>query len=775
MRNRGWRLKFDNKRSTWLWLTLLATLATTVPVIAARLANVIQSSAWRQVSDAVYDLPPEQDGSIVVTITGDRPIGLLVPNSDFLRVDANTFTTRFPWNWTEPRSVTFVDDLGDETPVTVAPGLAVPFTPLDHTLPVIHITCDSTALWDPEIGIYATGNYTNFLERGIDWERAARFEYYEPGAGVVVDQPIGLRIHGGYGRNYHQKGLRFYFDDYGSSDIYNFDFFGTGPTEFERLITRANRYDDFALNTNFAEGLFGDLGHLISRYQFVALYLNREYWGAYALRERLDDEFFRTTWHLDFGGLNLIKDGETKAGDATGWTNFQASFDNVADPEDEQWFRSVQETLDLASYIDWQLINMYCVSGDNGFSWNVALYQCGEHPWRIVMWDEDLLLHTADLNTDMFRFYTARDETEWNLYRAPTDGRGWNASDQRWLTMFRTLLGNSEFRSLFRARLEHLLGNSMSVAALTTRVDVLASEQRPEIPGHADRWEGFRTDWYDGNVVHAKQWLTDRRTIFMSQADVFFADFAIPPRVDDFAGLVINEFLTRNTTDARDETGIRDGWIEIYNRGTTTVDLTGAYLTDDLSATQQWEFPAVLLSAGDRLIVWCDNEVAQGPLHTSIRLSDNGGEIGLYSPQVFGNDLIDTHVYGVQTANVSEGRRTDGSDEWVSMSPATFDRANEGEQVVPSVVALGHSYPNPFNSTTSMDYSLAGPGRVQISVFDLRGRLIAVLVDEQSNGGTFQTQWHGRDRSGRQMPSGQYIARMIFGGETKTQSMTLVR
>ena len=764
---------------SWAWLMILLTVAIAAPVIAARLAAVIQTSGWRQVTDPVYPLPPEQDGSIVVTLTGDRPISLSAPDPDFERVDEYTFTTRFPWNWDAPHTAIFIDDLDDETTVEVTPGLARPFTPLSHDIPVLHITCDSTSLWDPEIGIYATGNYINFLQRGGDWEREARFEYYLPGDGKVVDEPIGLRIHGGYSRNYYQKGLRFYFDDYGSSDILDHPIFDSGPSEFERLIIRPSRYDDVCINTNFAEGLFRDLGHLASRYRFVALYLNREYWGAYSLRERLDDEFFESTWGLDFGGLNLIKDGDTEEGSGDGWWAFLASFDQVNDPEDNQWFTWVRQNLDLASYIDWQIINLYCVSGDNGFTWNVALFQPGSHPWRVVMWDEDLLLRSDDLDADMFRFYTARDEVEWDLYQPPADHRVWNEADQQWLTMFRTLLGNSDFRSLFRSRLEHLLGGAMTVDNLVARVDALAAEQLPEIPDHADRWEGFRADWYEGNLDRTRQWLTDRRPVFQAQADAFFSEFSLPPWSDNFTGLVINEFLASNQANAQDEAGEFDDWVELYNSGPTTINLTGMFLTDDLTQPQQWEFPAVLLLPGERLIVWCDNDQGQGPLHANFKLSASGEEIGLYSPLAFGNTPVDTYVFGPQTTDLSEGRLADGSPQWVFFAPPSFNASNGDTSgvpgPVPSVVALDRNYPNPFNPGTTLDYDLPEPGRVRVSVFDVRGRLVKILIDEIRTDGSYSVDWRGVDSSGRQVPSGLYIARMEFGTEVRTRTMTLVR
>ncbi len=763
----------------WLLSALIVMVVLVGPVLAGRMAAVVTSTDWRQITDFFIPRPAEQDGSIVVTLQGDRPISLVTPDPDFERVDESTFTTRFPWNWNSSRTVVFSDDLGEETTVVVAPQPREVFDPQDHQIPVLHITCDSTSLWDPEIGIYTTGNYENYLQRGVEWERSARFEYFMPGGVRVVDQPIGLRIHGGFGRRYHQKGLRFYFDDYGSSDILDFPFFDHGPTRFERLIVRASRFDDAAINSNFAETLFEDLGHLASRYRFVGLYLNGEYWGAYSLRERLDDEFFRTTWGLGYGGLNLIKDGETEYGNGEGFWDFLASFAEVEDPEDEQWFSWVRQNLDLASYIDWQIINMYCVAGDNGFSWNLAQFQTGENPWRLVMWDEDLLLRSGDVSANMFRFFTARNEEEWNLYRAPEDQRPWNSSDQQWLTMFRTLLGNEQFRALFVSRLENLLSGPLSPVNLTTRLDALAGGQFSEIPAHAERWEGFQSDWYDQNLARTRQWLIDRHPIFSAQADSFYSEFSLPGWSEDYEGLVINEFLASNDTQGRDEAGDNDDWIEIYNGGPMVINLTGMYLTDDLTQTRKWEFPAVLLTPGERMIVWCDDELGQGPLHTNFKLKASGEEIGLFGPLAFGNLPVDTFVYGPQTTDVSEGRLGDGGQAWVFFNPPSFNSTNDDTTDIPGLlpakVLLSRNYPNPFNPGTTLDFGLPTAGRVRIGIYDVRGRLVTTLVDEVHSEGGYSVQWRGKDSRGRFVPSGQYFARLEFGSEVRTRTLTLVR
>ena len=74
-----------------------------------------------------------------------------------------------------------------------------------------------------------------------------------------------------------------------------------------------------------------------------------------------------------------------------------------------------------------------------------------------------------------------------------------------------------------------------------------------------------------------------------------------------------------------------------------------------------------------------------------------------------------------------------------------------------------------------MMYGVPQGGQVRISVYDVRGQLVRVLVDETMNAGMHQVEWLGVDDSGRQVSSGLYIARMQYGSVQRTRNMTLIR
>lgn len=97
------------------------------------------------------------------------------------------------------------------------------------------------------------------------------------------------------------------------------------------------------------------------------------------------------------------------------------------------------------------------------------------------------------------------------------------------------------------------------------------------------------------------------------------------------------------------------------------------------------------------------------------------------------------------------------------------------ESLLPLQNRLMQNYPNPFNPTTRIGYSLARPGRVRLTVVDLAGREIAVLVEASMPAGNHAAVWDGRDGSGRPAPGGLYLCRIESDGFTKTRKLLMVK
>jgi len=96
---------------------------------------------------------------------------------------------------------------------------------------------------------------------------------------------------------------------------------------------------------------------------------------------------------------------------------------------------------------------------------------------------------------------------------------------------------------------------------------------------------------------------------------------------------------------------------------------------------------------------------------------------------------------------------------------------------VPDAAALqlGPCVPNPFNPRAEVQYSLPAPGRVRLAIFDLSGRRVRVLVNENRESGRHRAVWDGRDGHGRDAASGVYYVRAVTDHGHALLKVTLVR
>ena len=242
--------------------------------------------------------------------------------------------------------------------------------------------------------------------------------------------------------------------------------------------------------------------------------------------------------------------------------------------------------------------------------------------------------------------------------------------------------------------------------------------------------------------------------------------------------LFINEFLAKNDACCTDENGDDDDFIEIYNGGANAVDIGGMYITDDLGEPTEWQIPdtapdSTTIEPGGFLLLWADKESEQGILHVEIKLSDEGEQIGLFASD--GVTPIDTLTFGEQTEDVSKGRNPDGSDTWEFFTSPTPGATNGGVSVsdpvnLPEAVALEKNYPNPFNPTTTIRFSLEAHGDVSLQIYDVSGRLVETLVSSRMEAGEYNVEWNAAFH-----PSGIYFFSLTSGGEQITKKMLFLK
>ena len=110
-------------------------------------------------------------------------------------------------------------------------------------------------------------------------------------------------------------------------------------------------------------------------------------------------------------------------------------------------------------------------------------------------------------------------------------------------------------------------------------------------------------------------------------------------------------------------------------------------------------------------------------------------------------------------------------------------RPDGGETRSPSVTVavsrfateLAQNRPNPFNPVTELRYRLGRETGVALRVFDLAGRLVRTLVQEQQPAGSYAVIWNGRDENGSAAPAGLYFGRLETDEIVQTRRMVLLK
>jgi photosystem II stability/assembly factor-like uncharacterized protein len=262
---------------------------------------------------------------------------------------------------------------------------------------------------------------------------------------------------------------------------------------------------------------------------------------------------------------------------------------------------------------------------------------------------------------------------------------------------------------------------------------------------------------------------------------VLLLDMTPPTPVE---GLVINEFMASNDGSVLDEFGGADDWFEIYNTNEFSIDVGGLYVTDDLAEPTKWQIPdtapdTTTIPAGGFLVIWADKETDQGVLHTDIKLSGDGEQIGLVEDFLGEIRFIDSLTFGPQNADTSYGRLTDGGDEWGFFNPASPGESNSNGTLVsiehrPDVMVreykLAQNYPNPFNPVTTIEYSIKKAGKVKLTVYSLTGQKVATLINEKMDAGSGKVVWNASS-----LASGIYFYELKSGDFVSVKKLVLMK
>lgn len=138
-----------------------------------------------------------------------------------------------------------------------------------------------------------------------------------------------------------------------------------------------------------------------------------------------------------------------------------------------------------------------------------------------------------------------------------------------------------------------------------------------------------------------------------------------------------------------------------------------------------------------------------------------------------GGDLVLTGTAGQAAVGRAQGGAVSlEAGFWTSLANVV---SAAGPSLPSAVDGFEPAYPNPFNPSTTVRFQLERAGRARLSVHDLRGRRVRVLVDGNLPAGRHERTWRGTDDRGGALASGVYMLRLETAGADHLQKVTLLK
>ena len=110
---------------------------------------------------------------------------------------------------------------------------------------------------------------------------------------------------------------------------------------------------------------------------------------------------------------------------------------------------------------------------------------------------------------------------------------------------------------------------------------------------------------------------------------------------------------------------------------------------------------------------------------------------------------------------------------WVNAGSPTL--SFNDQQPIPNIFILGQNYPNPFNPVTTFRYDLPEDALVNITIYDMMGKIVNNLVSSQQNAGYKSIQWNATNSAGQSVSAGLYYYTIEAGGFRQTKKMVLLK
>jgi len=105
---------------------------------------------------------------------------------------------------------------------------------------------------------------------------------------------------------------------------------------------------------------------------------------------------------------------------------------------------------------------------------------------------------------------------------------------------------------------------------------------------------------------------------------------------------------------------------------------------------------------------------------------------------------------------------------WLSKDP-------EPESIMADEYVLKQNYPNPFNPDTKIEFTIPASEHVSVNVYNLEGRLIKTLINQEMRSGQHVVRWNGTNQVGTKVGTGMYIYQLKTNSRVLNRRMTFVK
>ena len=105
----------------------------------------------------------------------------------------------------------------------------------------------------------------------------------------------------------------------------------------------------------------------------------------------------------------------------------------------------------------------------------------------------------------------------------------------------------------------------------------------------------------------------------------------------------------------------------------------------------------------------------------------------------------------------------------------TFVSVEKDEASIPNDFLVSPNYPNPFNPSTTLDIHTNINGKLVVSIFDVSGRVINTLMNNELPAGRHRVSWNGENAIGDIMPTGVYFIKVVSSDKVHLQKVMLIK